>query len=67
MDETSDIVVGVIFWIGAWQLVSLLNEKISKRTQFIIYSLITIISLIMIFRLNKKKNCKKENKENLKD
>lgn len=60
MEETSDVVVGVIFWIGAWQLATLLNEKISKRTQIIIYSIVTLISLVIIFQLNKNKKCQKE-------
>lgn len=60
MDDTADLVVGVIFWIGAWQLATLLSEKLSKQAQIIIYLIITIVSLIFIFHINKKKKCKKD-------
>ncbi len=66
MNETSDVVIGVIFWIGAWQLATLLTERLSKTQQIIIFAIITVISLILIFRLNcKKEENKKENNSSL--
>jgi uncharacterized membrane protein YsdA (DUF1294 family) len=48
LENLGNIVAGVIFWIGAWQLAQLFTEHLPKKKKIQVYFVLTVLSLIVL-------------------
>lgn len=47
-DKLADTVVGVIFWISAWQLVQLLTDHLPKKKKILIFTALVVITILIL-------------------
>lgn len=65
--RTTDIILGLIIWIAIWQLATLLTDRLSRSVQIAIWTLVTVVALVLIYKsccrqADDEKNGKKQEK-----